>query len=74
MDEKHEKDLIFSNGFNSLKKCRYGMVLYNYNDIYVGKSFDCYDEFSEKESEDLFKAMFIETVGVLFVNFLNVVN
>ncbi len=27
-----------------------------------------------QESEDLFKAMFIETVGVLFINFLNVVN
>jgi hypothetical protein len=24
MNEKHQKDLIFSNGFNSLKKCRYG--------------------------------------------------
>ncbi len=51
MNEKHEKDLIFSSGFNSLKKCRYGMVLYNHNDIYIGKSFDCYGEFSEKEIE-----------------------
>ncbi len=51
MNEKHEKDLILSSGFNSLKKCRHGMVLYNHNDMYVGKSFDCYGEFSEKEIE-----------------------
>ena len=44
MNEKHEKDLILSSGFNNLKKCRYGIVLYNHNDMYVGKSFDCYGE------------------------------
>ncbi len=51
MNEKHQKDLILSNGFNSLKMCRHGMVLYNHNDMYVGKSFDCYGEYSEMEIE-----------------------
>jgi hypothetical protein len=51
MNEKHEKYLILSSRFNSLKKCRYGMVLYNHNDIYVDKSFDCYGKFSEKKIE-----------------------
>jgi FkbM family methyltransferase len=51
MNETHQKDLIYSRGFNSLRMCRYGTMLYNHNDIYVGKSFDYYGEFSEKEIE-----------------------
>lgn len=35
--------------FNRLKECRYGTMLYNVNDIYVGRSFELYGEFSEGE-------------------------
>lgn len=34
---------------NQLKKCRYGRMLYQDNDKYVGKSFGYYGEFSEGE-------------------------
>ncbi|HSU65369.1 MAG TPA: FkbM family methyltransferase, partial [Tepidisphaeraceae bacterium] len=37
--------------FNRLKECRYGRMLYNVNDIYVGRSLDLYGEFSEGEVE-----------------------
>ena len=37
--------------FNRLKDCRHGRMLYNINDMYVGRSFDLYGEFSEKETE-----------------------
>jgi FkbM family methyltransferase len=35
--------------FNRLKRCRYGTMLYNINDIYIGRSFELYGEFSEGE-------------------------
>jgi len=35
--------------FNRLKQCRYGTMLYNANDMYVGRSLDLYGEFSEGE-------------------------
>jgi FkbM family methyltransferase len=34
---------------NQLKKCRYGEMLYQPNDLYVGRSLDLYGEFSEDE-------------------------
>ncbi|HXG11260.1 MAG TPA: FkbM family methyltransferase [Gemmataceae bacterium] len=34
---------------NKLKKCRHGEMLYQTTDLYVGKSFDLYGEFSEGE-------------------------
>lgn len=34
---------------NLLKKCRYGMMVYNNSDIYIGKSIENYGEFSECE-------------------------
>src|SRR5687768_6606900 len=37
--------------FNRLKDCRYGRMLYNVNDLYVGRSLDLYGEFSEGEVE-----------------------
>jgi FkbM family methyltransferase len=40
--------------FNRQKACRYGQMLYNQNDMYVGRSFDLYGEFSEGEV-DLFR-------------------
>ena len=35
--------------FNRQKACRHGTMLYNVHDIYVGRSFDLYGEFSEGE-------------------------
>jgi FkbM family methyltransferase len=35
--------------FNRLKQCRYGMMLYNFHDRYIGRSLDVYGEFSEGE-------------------------
>lgn len=35
--------------FNRLKACRYGQMLYNVNDRYLGRSLDLYGEFSEFE-------------------------
>ena len=37
--------------YNRLKECRYGTMLYNANDMYVGRSLDLYGEFSEGEVE-----------------------
>ena len=34
---------------NLLKKCRYGMMIYNNSDIWVGRSIEKYGEFSESE-------------------------
>lgn len=35
--------------FNRLKQCRYGTMLYNANDMYLGRSLELYGEFSEGE-------------------------
>ncbi len=40
--------------FNRQKACRYGQMLYNLNDQYIGRSLDLYGEFSEGEV-DLFR-------------------
>ncbi len=37
--------------FNRLKTCRYGQMLYNIHDQYIGKSLDAYGEFSQGEVE-----------------------
>jgi FkbM family methyltransferase len=37
--------------FNRLKGCRYGQMLFNVNDRYIGRSLDLYGEFSEGEVE-----------------------
>ena len=42
--------------FNRLKDCRHGKMLYNINDMYIGRSLDLYGEFSEGEI-DIFKQM-----------------
>ena len=36
--------------FTRLKQCRHGLMLYNINDQYVGRSLDLYGEFSEGET------------------------
>lgn len=37
--------------FNRLKQCRYGTMLFNIHDVYIGRSLDEYGEFSEGEVE-----------------------
>ncbi len=39
--------------FNRQKACRYGQMLYNLNDTYIGRSLDLYGEYSQGEA-DLF--------------------
>ena len=36
-------------GFNRLKDTRHGRMIYNINDIYIGRSLDLYGEYSEEE-------------------------
>ncbi|REK11389.1 MAG: FkbM family methyltransferase [Planctomycetota bacterium] len=40
--------------FNRQKACRYGQMVYNFHDMYIGRSLDLYGEFSEGEV-DLFR-------------------
>ena len=40
---------------NVMKRCRYGMMIYNRRDIWIGKSFETYGEYSESEIQ-LFRA------------------
>jgi len=40
--------------FNALKDCRYGKMIYNKNDMYIGKSLELYGEYSEAEI-DIFR-------------------
>ena len=44
-----KKDMDQTIPFNKIKSCRHGVVCYNQNDMYIGKSFDLYGEFSEEE-------------------------
>jgi FkbM family methyltransferase len=37
--------------FNRQKACRYGQMLYNFRDIYIGRSLDLYGEYSQGEVE-----------------------
>ena len=45
------QDLASSDPSNPVvvKACRYGMMMYNKNDRYIGRSLDLYGEFSEAE-------------------------
>jgi FkbM family methyltransferase len=42
--------LIPDLGYIRLKQCRHGRMVYNVNDIYVGRSLDLYGEYSEGET------------------------
>ena len=44
------KPLINTKGFNSVVKGKNGYILYNKNDIYIGKAIEKYGEFSEAET------------------------
>jgi FkbM family methyltransferase len=43
--------VIESESFNRQRACRYGEMLYNIHDMYIGRSLDLYGEFSEGEME-----------------------
>ena len=45
--------------FNILKTCRHGLMVYNRNDAYIGRSLDLYGEFSQGETE-----LFQQVVGI----------
>ncbi|MCE1252381.1 MAG: FkbM family methyltransferase [Anaerolineae bacterium] len=44
---------IIVNQYMSLKKCRHGLMLYNLNDLFVGRSMDLYGEWCEAELNTL---------------------
>ncbi len=45
------KDPIIEGSYTRVKQTRHGLMLYNINDRYVGRSLDKYGEFSEAEAE-----------------------
>jgi FkbM family methyltransferase len=46
-----ETPKLVAGPFNHMRQCRYGYMLYNCNDMYLGRSLDLYGEFSEGEME-----------------------
>jgi FkbM family methyltransferase len=53
---KHLETMPDLPAYNRLRACRYGQILYNVHDMYIGRSLDLYGEFSEGEV-DLFRQM-----------------
>ncbi|HJN12491.1 MAG TPA: FkbM family methyltransferase [Pirellulaceae bacterium] len=49
--ERHDSTRIHIAGFNRLHTCRHGVLLFNKNDMYIGRSLERYGEFSEGELE-----------------------
>ena len=47
---KFESDILAGDGFNRLARGRYGYILYNKNDTYVGRSIEQYGEYGEAEA------------------------
>jgi FkbM family methyltransferase len=52
--------------FNRVKECRSGTMLYNVNDIYIGRSLELYGEWSKDET-DLFKQVIRPGMAVVEV-------
>ncbi len=44
-----ETSILLSEGNMRLKQCRHGPMLYNVNDVYLGRSLDLYGEYAEDE-------------------------
>lgn len=57
MENKDSKKV--ANDFNVISECRYGKMIYNKNDIYIGKSLAYYGEYSEGEV-DVFRQILRE--------------
>ncbi len=55
MSEDTQRAVSFP-AFNKQKACRYGQMLYNVHDMYIGRSLELYGEFSEGEV-DLFRLL-----------------
>ncbi len=51
MSDNGLRNLLDPNGFNALRLCRGGPMLFNKNDVYIGGSLDKYGEFSYSEQE-----------------------
>ena len=60
------EQIIEGEGYNRIVESRYGYMVYNKNDIYVGKSFEHYGEFSEFEA-DLFRQICVQSDRVVDV-------
>jgi len=56
MSSVSSKPALETGGFNRVKQCRHGLMLYNINDEYIGRSLDLYGEYSEGEVE-LFRTL-----------------
>ena len=50
--------VLLANGSVRIKQTRHGLMAYNINDIYLGRSLDCYGEFSRGET-----LLFAQLVG-----------
>ncbi len=42
-------DRLFENSYSVMKKCRYGYMTYNRNDLFIGRSLDTYGEWAQEE-------------------------
>jgi len=42
---------LLAGEFNHLRQCRHGWMLFNVNDLFVGRSLELYGEYSEAETE-----------------------
>lgn len=47
--QKNYEAPVNTEGFNRCKKCRYGIMVYNIMDTYIGRSLDLYGEWAESE-------------------------
>ncbi len=61
-DRKKRRSRLDPNGFNELRMCRTGPMLYNKNDIYMGGSLQKYGEFSVGE-QDVFSQIVRRSAG-----------
>src|SRR5262249_4245673 len=58
LEQKQPDDYhLFASGFNRLTRTRQGLMLYNRNDQYIGRSIDMYGEFSAGEADLLKQAI-----------------
>lgn len=53
-EQERDQAAIHEHGPLRLRRCRYGMMLYNVNDMYIGTMLDLYGEFSDEE-DDVFR-------------------
>ena len=42
-------EVLLANGSVRIKRTRHGLMAYNINDLFVGRSLDCYGEYSRGE-------------------------